>query len=108
MYRIEHGEEVEIDHDLEKDLEFKTMVEEWRRTIVKVILEKCGDRGSECWGPIIWSILHGTAQAVPCPVCSAEAQDFITFFHDWVNKQRGKPLYAPVTFEKVKRQICKT
>lgn len=95
-----------IDHQLEEDLKFRMLVEEYRRKFIAEIREECPDLTPQCWGPQVWARFHALALAVPCPACSSEAQAFLSFFHDYVNKHRGKPLYSPVNYENVKREIC--
>ena len=73
--------------------------------VKKIIYEQCGESPRpECWGPLIWSMFDSIARAIPCPKCRGEALEFLTFFHDLVNIQKGSTLYNSPQFLRSKKE----
>jgi len=77
-----------------------------RDEIIKVLHQECKDNPtSECWGPIIWSYLHGIVDAIPCPKCRSEGQKLMIFIHDIVNVKLGKEIYDKRNFREVLAEL---
>lgn len=53
------------------------------------------DKEPKVWGPVVWDVLHLTADLIPCDTCRQEGQLLIAAAHDAVNAHLGKPVQNP-------------
>lgn len=57
------------------------------------------------FGPFYWKAFHDLANRIPCGDCRPEAQKFMVFFHDVINKKLGKPLFNQDNYTEVLNRL---
>jgi len=65
------------------------------------------DSDPTVFGPKYWDALHTIVERIPCPACQMKAVPFMSFFHDVVNKNTGKPLFDKENYNQHIDNICK-
>jgi hypothetical protein len=51
------------------------------------------------FGPPYWKAFEKLATSVPCSLCRGDAENFISFMHDYVNLKTKKSLYDKNNFD---------
>jgi len=57
------------------------------------------------FGPYYWKALHSVSNRIPCEICKTDAVNFMSFFHDHINRKLGKPFYDQTNYNNVLNQI---
>lgn len=65
------------------------------------------DHNPNVFGPKYWEAYHKITENIPCPGCRSKAVPFVSFFHDFVNNDKKKPIYDKENFQKHIDMICK-
>lgn len=63
-----------------------------------VTLKLPKDSNTKVFGPKYWEVYHKLTEMIPCPGCRIKAVPFISFFHDVVNSEIGKPIFDKDNF----------
>lgn len=62
---------------------------------------------TEIFGPKYWEAFHDLAHRIPCTGCREEAESFVRFWHDSVNKKLGKPIFDKQNYQLWLNKITK-
>lgn len=60
----------------------------------------------DVFGPPLWKARHFLAEFTPCSACRIDTVSHEKFYHDWVNKKKGKKIKYNENYDEWVMRIC--
>jgi len=67
--------------------------------------EKCGGKCTGYEGSHIWKKMEKDVNGIECETCRDSGKEKLTFMHDTINAQLGKPIFNKKNFRKQAQAI---